>query len=394
MSGPSSHNPYKRVYESTGEDRFWRYKDRQPERHLSLPELSSEQEFDPDFPSDQEFEDFRKALDDYEIELRNRLIRTSSDISIRSNHSLPASLYSSSISMMTQEGVQTPGLPPVLTGKTGDVPSSWFRLFELWSNSKGLENDRKVTQVPLFLGGNALECYWSLTEAQRGDYEGLKAALIEKLSPPDLCRQKASELYDCLQKEDEDALSFASRLTSNFRLAYPDFGADERGGLLLDLFIRGLKPQLQYGFFVSSPGSFEGAVRAASRFEANVRNIPVGATGIGETSRKTATVHKVSSVQRQCEGGNGKQSRGEESMSATVLALTNRFAQSLRMMQEDQKYHTKELKKLCNSLTTREMANNCEEDRYEYEKECGDEYEGENDGHFGGGQGCSGSGGY
>ena len=58
-----------------------------------------------------------------------------------------------------------------LSGSSDEDVGRFFDWFDIFSVSKGYTPERKVAHLPLFLKGNALETYFSLSDAQKGNYE-------------------------------------------------------------------------------------------------------------------------------------------------------------------------------------------------------------------------------
>ena len=151
-----------------------------------------------------------------------------------------------------------PVKPPVFSGKLGESFDDFLEQFEMWADAKGYEADRRRRILPMYLGyGMPMETFRNLTQDQKDDYTQLKDALTAALRTDQNAQFKIRQMYGRVQGPTETCTGFGEALRKMAKAAYP--GADnaaQRESTLRNLFLKGLRLDLQPAFWLETPNTF------------------------------------------------------------------------------------------------------------------------------------------
>lgn len=132
---------------------------------------------------------------------------------------------------------------PTYSGTVGEIIEDFFDNYELATEAKGWNDDKRKKMIPLFLKGRALSSYkWGGKEKKK--YDDLKKYLIEHHRPADAESYYREQLHNRVQREGEDVLTYSyALLTLAARVEqYGGYEAKPGEKTLMDLFVKGLRP--------------------------------------------------------------------------------------------------------------------------------------------------------
>lgn len=132
---------------------------------------------------------------------------------------------------------------PTYSGMLGEIIEDFFDNYELTTEAKGWNDDKRKKMLPIFLKGRALSSYkWGGKEKRK--YEDLKKYLIEHHRPADAESYYREQLHNRMQGENEDVLTYSYGLL-NLAARVEQYGGNETkpsDKMLMDMFVKGLQP--------------------------------------------------------------------------------------------------------------------------------------------------------
>lgn len=159
--------------------------------------------------------------------------------------------------------MQTPNLglyrnePRTFYGKTNENFEEWIRLFERFARVHSLSDDRKISLLPTFLGGLALNFF------NQKESENLNAPLNFN-QWKQLLNNEFPVGRDSALKE----IGKAVVISDLVKAAYPTLGADQREIIGKGAFLRGLKPSIKRFTIIGvEPTNLDEAIRRAMQQE-------------------------------------------------------------------------------------------------------------------------------
>lgn len=158
--------------------------------------------------------------------------------------------------------------PPPFKGRQDDDFRQWLKRFNRWALCCRYDDLRKCEILPVLLEDRAEYAYDTVPREVRGDFNALTERLMEKLQPPRLSDLKSIELHSRQQRLDETVNDFAYDIQTLTRLAYPELSTTVHESLMKRLFLNGLTPSLRKFVMINEPPTFDAAVTAARRQEA------------------------------------------------------------------------------------------------------------------------------
>ncbi len=158
--------------------------------------------------------------------------------------------------------------PPPFRGLPDEDFSQWLKRFNRWALCCHYSTMRKCEILPVLLHERAEAIYDTLQPSVREDYDKLTTVLTERLQPPRLSDLKSVELHAREQRPDEAVADFAYDIQMLTRQAYPELKAEAQEQLTRRLFLNKLTSSLRRIVMLREPLTFDEAVAAARRQEA------------------------------------------------------------------------------------------------------------------------------
>jgi hypothetical protein len=116
----------------------------------------------------------------------------------------------------------------------------WFNHFELVAKSLGWDNDSKANKLPIYLKGEALHIWQSMSK-KKSDYDYAKKKLLKKLVAKDADITALHEFTNMSQKCDESVRDFSRRLRKTAKKT--DTVIKEK--MLVSQFLRGVNNEIR-----------------------------------------------------------------------------------------------------------------------------------------------------
>lgn len=130
--------------------------------------------------------------------------------------------------------------PGIFHGHIGDRGLDWLHKFELWARCKGFNDSIKVAAMSLHLDDAAATWLQVLPEADRNNWEHLRAAFVARYGPSQQAGwQRVSQLWTTQQMPGEPVLDFIAKIQ---RLSQD---ANIPAELQIHAIINGLRPSLR-----------------------------------------------------------------------------------------------------------------------------------------------------
>ncbi len=158
--------------------------------------------------------------------------------------------------------------PPPFRGIPGEDFREWLKRFNRWALCCHYSQLRKCEILPVLLEGRAENVYDALPIQARGDFDALSKTLLERLQPPRLSDLKSVVLHAREQRSGEAVIDFARDIQKLTRQAYPNVDTSGQDQIMKRIFLNGLLPALRTFVMYSDPETFDDAVTAAQRQEA------------------------------------------------------------------------------------------------------------------------------
>lgn len=158
--------------------------------------------------------------------------------------------------------------PPPFRGAPGDDFNDWIKRFNRWALCCHHNKLRKCEILPVLLEGRAAHVYDAVPAIIRANFDALTDLLSERLQPPQLSDLKSVELHTREQRPGEPITDYARDIQTLTRQAYPKIDATAQDQIMKRIFLNGLLPAFRTFAMLSDPASFDKAVTAARRQEA------------------------------------------------------------------------------------------------------------------------------
>lgn len=142
-----------------------------------------------------------------------------------------------------------PSVPVPKFDGSGDF-YSFLRHFNVYATAANWAPVDACRMLPLFLEGDALQCYLGLEEAKKTTWKDLTAALAEKVTNHDP-KTTARRALAKIRMKGEAVVEFANRVKELVEQAMPDphFSDIARGESARDYFIEGLPTPIKKVIF-------------------------------------------------------------------------------------------------------------------------------------------------
>ena len=128
---------------------------------------------------------------------------------------------------------------------TGDV-NVFVEKVSLHSSLKGYDGEKAAQNLASKLEGRAFDVYMRLPTADKKDASKIKSELLKEFESGNVDREAAIvELNNRRRKSDESPQTFAYKLISLVKLAYPTFDDSNQKTIAKDYFLKGLHPKMQ-----------------------------------------------------------------------------------------------------------------------------------------------------
>ena len=103
--------------------------------------------------------------------------------------------------------------PGQFNGGINDNGQSWLAKFELWSQYKGVNNQRKLAAMALLLQQNAATWFQILPADRKDTFDNLRAAFVERYGQNQLTpRQRATRVWCMEQRPTEPVQDFVASI--------------------------------------------------------------------------------------------------------------------------------------------------------------------------------------
>jgi len=148
--------------------------------------------------------------------------------------------------------------PGQFNGGISDNGQSWLAKFELWSQYKGVNNQRKLAAMPLLLQQNAATWFQILPADRKDTFDNLRAAFVERYGQNQLAPwQRATRVWCMEQRPTEPVQDFVASIVQ----AANEAGlTDEQR---LQAVIKGLRPSIRQYVLRQQPANIEELLAAA-----------------------------------------------------------------------------------------------------------------------------------
>ncbi|XP_069133378.1 uncharacterized protein [Argopecten irradians] len=151
------------------------------------------------------------------------------------------------------------------TGDSSDDAKLWITRFQLFVKTKGFNQHKAKTVLPLFLKDGALRWYMSLPDTITEDYETLTNAFLQRYGPDDNTKwQRTAQLYQTKQTSGQSVEDFITMLTGKGQ----DVGLSE--DQIQQVVINGLKPNIRQFVLQNNPQTIDELRRWAKLGELTV----------------------------------------------------------------------------------------------------------------------------
>ena len=155
----------------------------------------------------------------------------------------------------------------IIRSKDDDLVA-WFKHFELTAKAQCWNKHQMASQVPLHLGGEALDAWESLKEIDKDNYHAMKNKLLKKMRKSGSESSITKQFLSLVQAEGESVGQLASRLRRLIEGSTKLKKETERK--VAKQYVQALKPEISCLLVNSKFKDLDDVVRAAERVESQL----------------------------------------------------------------------------------------------------------------------------